>query len=131
MRSSSPTEWSTLLTTSLLALALSSCTIESDVPTDEEMSRYADSAPPLGEPVEFWLYTHCGVESLRLDGHWWHAKEPLYADEGNSAPPEGWDDPYQSGDLTVVSEQRVVFEAEGTEVEFVPAADDRPMRFCR
>lgn len=62
---------------------------------------------------------------------WWHAEEPLYGEDGPGSAPEGWDDPYQAGELTLESAKRVVFGAEGTQVEFVPASDDRPMRFCR
>jgi hypothetical protein len=81
--------------------------------------------------VEFFIDTHCGVESLRLDGRWWQAEEPLYGESGPGSAPEGWDDPYQGGKLTLVSEGSVVFEAEGTRIEFVPAPDDRPARMCK
>lgn len=91
------------------------------------------SASPQGsnEPssTPFRVYTHCGVENTRIDGRWWHAKPPLYGEEG--APPAGWGDPYQEGTLTVESADRAVFEALGQRVLFVPAPDDKPVRVCR
>jgi hypothetical protein len=46
-------------------------------------------------------------------------------------PPEGWDNPYQEGLLTVETPERAVFTAEGVDVVLVPAAADRPVRICR
>jgi hypothetical protein len=98
--------------------------------TDADVMAYAESAPPVGEPVEFFVYTHCGVDSIRLGGRWWHAEEPIYGDGGPRTAPEGWDE-YQRGRLTLESEDSVVFEAEGIVIEFVPAPDDLPMTMCR
>ncbi len=102
-----------------------------DLPIAAEETAYANSAPPLGEAVDYFVYTHCGVESLRVDGRWWHAVEPLYGDNGPGSSPDGWGDPYQEGELTLKSEQSITFEAEGIQVEFVPAPTNRPMRMCR
>jgi hypothetical protein len=115
-----------------LAVALmSACGAAPDeLPSDAEETAYADSAPPRGEAVDFFIYTHCGVESIRVDGRWWHAVEPLYGDEGPRSSPEGWGNPYQQGELTLNSEESITFEAEGTKVEFVPAPDDEPMGMC-
>lgn len=101
------------------------------MPSDAEATAYAEVAPAVGETVEFFLYTHCGVESLRFGGRWWHAAEPLYGEKGPGSLPEGWSDPHEKGELTHESEQRATFEAVGTQVGFVPAEDDRPMRMCR
>lgn len=38
--------------------------------------------------TSFSVYTHCGVENVRIDGRWWHASPPLYNEE-RSGPP-GW-----------------------------------------
>jgi hypothetical protein len=81
-----------------------------------------------GKP--FRVYTHCGVENVRIDGRWWHAKPPLYNEE-RSGPPSGWGDPYQDGTLTIESADRAVFEAVGQRVVFVPAPDNEPVRVCR
>jgi hypothetical protein len=82
----------------------------------------------LVSPVS--VYTHCGVESLRIEGRWWHARPPLY-DRAGSGPPDGWSDPYQTGTLTMAEPDRAVFEALGQRVTFVPAVDDQPVRICR
>jgi hypothetical protein len=110
---------------------MTACGSSDEAPSDEQLTKYAESAPPAGQAVRFHLYTHCGVESLRIDGRWWHAPEPLYGNEGPGGPPDGWGDPYQVGMLTVHSENSATFEAEDARVEFVPAPDSKPMRICR
>ena len=113
------------------AVTLTACGTSGETPSAAEESAYAESPPPVGKPVEFFLYTHCGVDSLRLGGRWWRAAEPVYGEHGPGGPPEGWGDPYQAGELTLDSERSVTFEANGTEVRFVPADDDRPTRMCK
>jgi hypothetical protein len=103
----------------------------SDQPSSAEATAYADSAPSVGEAVDYFVYTHCGVESIKIDGRWWHAVEPLYGDDGPGDSPDGWGDPYQEGELTQHSEDRITFEANHAEGEFVPAPDDQPVRMCR
>jgi len=101
-------------------------------PTDEEASAYAEDAPPRGEPVRFFFYTHCGVENARIGGRWWLAEQPLYGDDGEgSGPPDGWDNPQQEGRLVIESPKRAVFSANGTTVVLVPSANDEPVRICR
>ncbi len=78
---------------------------------------------------QFEVYTHCGVENTRIHGDWWHAKPPLYNKRRNGPPP-GWGDPYQTGTLTMVSDNRAVFEALGQQVVFVPTAENHPVRIC-
>ena len=68
---------------------LTACGATGDVPSAEEEAAYAESAPPLDKAVDYFLYTHCGVESLRVDGRWWHAVEPLYGDDSPGSPPDG------------------------------------------
>jgi hypothetical protein len=99
-------------------------------PTHEQEAAYAETLPPTGEPVTFYVYTHCGVESARIGGRWWSATNPLYDESGGSAPP-GWGDPYQEGRLTVESSERAVFEAEGAQIVFVPSASNEPTRICK
>lgn len=95
-------------------------------------STVSTQTSPAGEPsgMPFSVYTHCGVESFRLDGRWWHARPPLY-DRERSGPPAGWGDPHQEGTLTMVSADRAVFEALGQRIVFVPAPDNEPVRVCR
>ena len=45
----------------------------------------APSARP-GESVKFAVYSHCGVESARINGYWWHADPPLYNDDRTGPP---------------------------------------------
>lgn len=113
----------------VVALA-AACGTGSDAPRDAEKTAYAESAPPVGEPVDYFMYTHCGVESLSVDGRWWHAVEPLYGENGPGDSPDGWGDPYQEGELTLNSEDSITFEAKGKGVEFVPAPEDKPMTMC-
>ena len=119
------------VTVGVAFVALTACGVSENPPSEAEETAYSESAPPVGESVEFSLYTHCGIESLRLDGRWWHAVQPLYGEDGTGSSPEGWGDPYQKGELTLDSGQHVTFEARGTQVAFVPAEDNRPMRICR
>src|SRR5262245_58711639 len=92
------------------------------------LTRQAPDAEPTGTP--FSVYTHCGVENVRINGEWWHAKPPIYNEE-RSGPPAGWGDPYQAGTLTIESSERAIFEALGQRVVFVPAPDNEPARVCR
>jgi hypothetical protein len=95
-----------------------------------QQTQYAETAPPVGERVDFAFYTHCGVESARIGGVWWVATKPLYGDEGPGSSPDGWDNPYQAGRLTVRSASQAVFEARGVRVALVPSASGEPMRIC-
>lgn len=119
------------VTVAAALVILTACGPGEDTPSQAEETAYAESAPPVGKPVKYFLFTHCGVESLRIDGRWWWAAKPLYGDDGRGSPPDGWGDPYEAGKLTLNSEQQATFEAEGTQVKFVPAEQDRPMTACR
>jgi hypothetical protein len=104
-----------------------------NIPTAEQPSATAGTGSTGSVPVSkaFTVYTHCGVESARIHGRWWHAKPPLYGDTEGGGPPAGWGDPYQEGTLTVEANGRAVFEALGQRVVFVPAPDNEPVRVCR
>ena len=119
-----------LLLLAATALATASCGTNSR-PSDAEIAAYTESPPPVDEPVDYVLYTHCGVESARIGDRWWHAVEPMYGEDAQGTPPEGWGDPYQAGKLTLDSDGRATFEAEGDQVDLIPAKDDRPLRMCR
>lgn len=45
-------------------------------PTRKEAAAYGESPPSSRESVKFSVYTHCGVESARIGGRWWHATPP-------------------------------------------------------
>lgn len=110
-----------------LAVLVSGCSDRQ--PSREELTAYTQVMPPQGEAVTFFVLTHCGVEYARIGDHWWRAEKPLASDGGGSAP-AGWDDPYQEGRLTLDSEQRAVFEAEGDEVVFLRTAGDAEPPGC-
>jgi hypothetical protein len=105
----------------------------SNTPPDGQPSATAETGSTVAAPRSkaFTVYTHCGVESARIRGRWWHAKPPLYGDTEGGGPPAGWGDPYQEGTLTVEAADRAVFEALGQRVVFVPAPDNEPVRVCR
>jgi hypothetical protein len=109
--------------TAVVTAALLATGCGSAVSTQQTGAEVPNSTP-------FSVYTHCGVENVRIDGRWWHAKPPLYNAE-RSGPPAGWGDPYQDGTLTIESPDRAVFEALGQEVVFVPAPENEPVRVCR
>jgi len=102
---------------------------ESSVTRPTKIPSNAPSTGSTRSGRPFTVYTHCGVESARLHGRWWHASPPLY-NKSQSSPPAGWGDPYQSGTLTVESAHRAVFEALGQQVVFVPAPNNEPVRMC-
>lgn len=103
----------------------------SSQPGRGEVTAHAETLPARREAVTFFVYTHCGVESARIGGRWWHATKPLYAEDSTSSAPAGWDDPYQEGQLTVESSRRAVFVAEGATVVFEPSTTNKPVRLCR
>jgi hypothetical protein len=86
----------------------------------------AEAAPAfeVGVTVPFDLYTHCGVLGADLGGTWFAADAPL-VDSGN--PPPGWDNPYQSGTVTLLTEDTAVFTDDaGHELQLRAAPDQRP-----
>ena len=84
----------------------------------------------VGETIEFSMYTHCGVESTRINGRVWNATNPLYSSPEKLGPPDGWGDPYQDGKLTLQSSDRAVFAARGERVVLVPSDTGEPLRPC-
>ena len=64
------------------------------------------SAPP---DKQFELYTHCGINGAMIDGVWWRSASAL--NDGNSNPPLGWGNPYQSGVLQFLDGSTAVFQA--------------------
>lgn len=114
-----------------VALLTGACGQSGPSPSDAEVTAYAEQAPPKNEEVKFFLYTHCGAENARIGGRWWLVKPPLYGERGVGDSPDGWDDPYQEGQLILESSERAVFSADGTDVVLVPSPDDEPLRLCR
>jgi hypothetical protein len=85
---------------------------------------------PAARSSPYSLYTHCGVDEANIDGRWYEASPPLSDGSGN--PPKGWDNPYQRGRVTFVSETEVVFsDAAGHRVRFVLRPDaSGPRNIC-
>lgn len=65
--------------------------------------------PPLAPSASpFSLYTHCGINEIRLGSHYYLAEKPLSDGQGN--PPPGWNNPEQQGTITIVSASTAVFQ---------------------
>jgi hypothetical protein len=101
------------LSLTMLAVSLTVSACWAGDPAPKETQR-PGTLPPVGEPVDFTFYTHCGIESAQIGGVRWQAVKPLYGADGERGnPPEGWDNPTQDGRLTMLSSEQAVFEARG------------------
>ena len=70
----------------------------------------------------FSLYTHCGIDELRVDGRFYErVGGPL--DDGSGNPPKGWDNPYQAGRLSVRGNALVFTDERGHREQFELRAD--------
>ena len=67
----------------------------------EPATSEARSALRVGETVDFSMYTHCGVESTRINGRVWNAVDPLHSSPERLGPRAGWANPEQDGRLTL------------------------------
>lgn len=65
-----------------------------------------------GASYSYNIYTECGAREAWFAGEYWEA---LNADPRDDNSPYGWNDPYQRGTMTRVSETAAVFEAAGNE----------------
>ncbi|MEJ8638816.1 hypothetical protein ABZY19_07010 [Streptomyces sp. NPDC006475] len=98
----------------LAALLLTACTGTGEPASQESPS--ARAAPSV-RTIAFQLYTHCGIDEARVGSAYFEAETPL--SDGSAGPPEGWDNPYQSGRMTLTSATRAVFTDDaGHEVVF-------------
>lgn len=102
---------------------LLACAEQVDQPTAAQETAYQESLPPLGEPVEYFLYAHCGVRPISLGGAWWH---PAATDGDEEALGD-----YERGTLTVTSQSRVVFTSDEIEVEFKLGPNADSSTLCR
>ncbi|MBB6402782.1 hypothetical protein [Arthrobacter sp. AZCC_0090] len=64
----------------------------------------------------FALLTHCGIYEARVQDTFFVADQLL--DDGNGNPLAGWDNPYQSGTITVQDEKAVFHDDRGHIVTF-------------
>lgn len=69
----------------------------------------------IGTAYKYRLYTHCGAGETRFAGEFWDA---VHEDADQANPLLVWDDPYQAGTMTRISEDSAVFEAEGAEKRY-------------
>lgn len=74
----------------------------------------APAGGPSSQPI--MLYTHCGIEEVRVDDTFFIAETPLHDGQGN--PPPGWGNPYQAGTVTVSGSQAVFEDGDGHVVTF-------------
>jgi hypothetical protein len=84
--------------------------------------------PPSPEPgvaYAVYLYTHCGVRGIDINGVWFAADPPLV--EEGSRPPPDWDNPEQRGTVTLLSRDEAVFRDDaGHEVRLRADESARP-----
>ena len=67
----------------------------------------AQNTAKPAKSVPYSLYTHCGINWVRVGGKYYTAVRALSDGSGN--PPPGWANPYQAGTITLVSPTEVVF----------------------
>ena len=115
----------------LAVIVITACGQEAPLqPQGASGASSAGQAP--GESTTLSVLTHCGVESLNIDGRWWNAIKPLYGSGGaGTGPPAGWSQPSQSGRLTLETSTRARFEAVGQVVVLTPSETGEPLRTCR
>lgn len=84
--------------------------------------------PEIGVPYTYDLLTHCGIVGITMGDVYFVADPPLVAFP--SSAPQGWDNPYQRGNLTFASPDEAVFtDSAGHEVTFRadPSITDPPI----
>ncbi len=83
-----------------------------------------DGDAKTGQPYEYRLYTHCGIEFAQFNGRYWRTEQ--LTDKGGGNPPRGWDNPEQRGTMTLQRDDEAVFHDDrGHEVIFRPT-NERP-----
>lgn len=79
--------------------------------------------PSEGISYPFNLYDHCGINTISFGRRFWLAVDPPGA--GAATAPQGWNNPYQQGFVTLLSPNGLRFKAQKNlpPVEFRPTAD--------
>ena len=81
-------------------------------------TRVVTPAAATRSPRPYLLYTHCGIDDVRIGNRYFVAVHPLSDGQGN--PPPGWGNPVQKGTMTLLSPTRAVFhDQNGHQVQFV------------
>ncbi|WP_141485785.1 hypothetical protein [Rhodococcus sp. WS3] len=70
----------------------------------------------IGTAYSYKMYTHCGAREAKFASEYWEA---VNTDARRNNSPSGWDDPYQKGTMTRLSETAAVFEADGREKRYL------------
>jgi len=55
----------------------------------------------------YQLYTHCGIRNANINGRWYDAVPQQSDGQGN--PPRGWGNPYQDGQVRVLTPTTVQY----------------------
>lgn len=86
-------------------LAAAGCSAPAESPgasrASSQASRTTASRAAVPDAVPFRLYTHCGIDEAKFQDRYYEAVHPL--SDGNGNPPDGWDNPEQSGTMRAVS----------------------------
>ncbi len=98
-------------------------------PTDENsIPRKGQGVPDSKEVVRSFrynLYTHCGIRFASFSGRTWAT--PSLSD-GSGNPPPGWDNPSQSGRVSVMSNGVALFASPGHRLlRFHPTGAEPPL----
>src|SRR5450755_4473924 len=105
---------SAVVVSAVVAVALAAC---GRGPAAQVPAPAASAAPAAGPPQPYRLYTHCGIDEVRLGHRFFEAAHPLSDGQGN--PPAGWGNPYQPGTMTLLSPAEAVFrDRAGHQVRF-------------
>ncbi|MFF3562438.1 hypothetical protein ACFYXS_20600 [Streptomyces sp. NPDC002574] len=120
--------------TCLVLIAALSAAVLTGCSGDNERPRRAAAPEPAataaGTSMPFELYTHCGIDDVRIGSTWFEAVHPLSG--GSDNPPAGWDNPLHHGTMTLVSPAEAVFTDDaGHEVRFRARPGAKaPKRVC-
>lgn len=93
-------------------ILLCGCSAPAGSPTGSPSG--AATIAPVGSPYN--LYTHCGIHEALVGDTYFVTDEVL--DDGQGNPPEGWDNPYQAGTMTVTGREATFRDAVGHSVTF-------------
>lgn len=72
-----------------------------------EPAATSPASQDVGATIPYNLLTHCGVREALIDNHYYEASPVL--DDGNGNPPTGWDNPYDSGTMTINADETADF----------------------
>ncbi len=68
---------------------------------------------PVQKSLSYELLTHCGIRWASFEGKRWIT--PFLGDRRTGSAPEGWDNPFQEGEMQLIGEGLAVFTSDGHE----------------